>query len=217
MKLSKREYNVICWGILSLILLVVILKWIHYLTINDYVYLSGLKENFESINYNSEVMSSDVSGNTASVDLPLTTNYTCNNFCGPPNRCAMTGQQCFADTDCPGCEPYVPPLKKVKGCVPGDNDAGRLVYNQNPQYSSLTTDMGTQAALYTRDKFRKPPQPNIGVNTWTAKFKQSEQLFEQRYQPKQGQYAYMPNYPSRYSLSGEFVEDGPLASNAYIS
>jgi hypothetical protein len=216
MKVSKRETSVIYWGIFSFILLIIIFKWIHYLTSNDYILYC--KENFEPINYNSELMLSDVSGNSASADLPLTTTYTCNNFCGPPNRCSKTGQQCFADSDCPGCEPYVPPLKKAKGCVPGDNDAGKLVYNQNPRYSSLTTDIGTQARLYIpSNQFAPPPQPLIGVNTWTAKFKGGEKLFNQRYKPSKGEYAYTPSYPNRYSLSGEFIQDGPLASNAYIS
>jgi len=26
----------------------------------------------------------------------------------------------------------------------------------------------------------------------------------------------MPNYPQRYSFTGEFIEDGPFASNATI-
>jgi hypothetical protein len=26
----------------------------------------------------------------------------------------------------------------------------------------------------------------------------------------------MPNYPERYSLTGEFIEDGPFASNSFI-
>ena len=216
MKLSKREYHVLCWGIFSLLLAFFILHWIHYLTMNNYI--SYTKENFEPINYNSEIMSGDVSGNSRSVDLPLNTTYSCNNFCGPPNRCSKTGQQCFTDSDCPGCQPYTPPLKKTKGCVPGDNDAGRLVYNQNPQYSSLTTDMGTQAKLYKpSNQFKAPPQPLIGVNTWSSKFNQGNKLFNQRYKPTKGQYAFMPSYPNRYSLSGEFVDDGPLASNAYIS
>ena len=42
--------------------------------------------------------------NAENVDLPLTTNYSCKNFCGPPGRCSITGQQCLSDTDCFGCK-----------------------------------------------------------------------------------------------------------------
>jgi hypothetical protein len=40
------------------------------------------------------------------VNLPLTDTYSCQNFCGPTARCSVTGQQCSADIDCPGCNPY---------------------------------------------------------------------------------------------------------------
>ena len=40
----------------------------------------------------------------ADVDLPLTTNYSCQNFCGPPSRCSITGEKCMSDKDCIGCK-----------------------------------------------------------------------------------------------------------------
>ena len=42
--------------------------------------------------------------NTEHVDLPLTTNYSCQNMCGPPARCSITGEQCRSDSDCFGCK-----------------------------------------------------------------------------------------------------------------
>jgi hypothetical protein len=40
-------------------------------------------------------------------------------------------------------------------------------------------------------------------------------MFDKRYKPSNVQY--MPDYPERYSLSGQFVEDGPFPSNAQLS
>ena len=82
----KNKYNNIILAIISIILLVSIFIWIHFLTINKYII-----ECFTS------------SSTSHSVDLPLTTKYSCQNFCGPTGRCAITGQQCFTDIDCPAC------------------------------------------------------------------------------------------------------------------
>ena len=191
--------------VISLIFLLIIFYWINYLTKNKFIVncLEGFTE-------------TESSKTSHTVNLPLTTTYSCQNFCGPTARCSITGQQCSADIDCPGCQPYVPPLSKDKtNCIPGDNDAGKLTYNINPRYSELTTDIGTQAKLFTSDKFSKPAMANFGINTWRASFDIDRKLFDKRYEPSN--LKYMPNYPKRYSSTGEFIEDGPLASNAYFS
>jgi hypothetical protein len=205
MDISKNQYNILFLIVISFILFVVIFKWIDYLTLNKYVVECFTPGPVEE----------SVSGKTShTVNLPLTTTYSCKNFCGPTARCAITGQQCFTDIDCPGCQPYVPPLTKSVTNVPGDNDAGKLTLGVTPQYSELTSDIGTQAKLITNDLFSKPPSANFGVNTWSSSFNEGEKLFNQRYKPSGLQY--MPNYPKRYSLTGEFIEDGPIASNAYL-
>ena len=38
------------------------------------------------------------------IDLPITFPFSCKNFCGPGNTCAITGEQCSNDYDCSGCE-----------------------------------------------------------------------------------------------------------------
>jgi hypothetical protein len=63
--------------------------------------------------------------------------------------------------------------------------------------------------------FSKPSTANFGVNTWMASFNEDKSLFDKRYKPTNQKY--MPDYPKRYSLTGEFIEDGPFASNAPIS
>jgi len=206
MEISKKNHNVIFWALISFILIVLIFKWINYLSNNNYImecFTSGpINETYD--------------GSTShTVNLPLTTTYSCQNFCGPTSRCSITGQQCFTDIDCPGCQPYSPPLKTIQGSpVPGDNDAGKLTLGVTPQYSSLTSGYGTQETLVTPNPFAEPPMANFGVNVWAAGANQEYNLFNKRYKPPQ--LNYMSNYPQRYSFTGEFIEDGPFASNATL-
>ena len=148
------------------------------------------------------------------MDLPLTTRYSCKNFCGPTARCSITSQQCTADIDCPGCQPYSPPLSYIKKDIRGENDAGKLTVGETPTFSTLTTDIGTQAKLYDSNPYKKPAQANFGVNTWRSKFNISDKLYKSRYECKK--FPYLMKYPERYSDTGLFLEDGPLASNAYL-
>ena len=186
----------------KIVLLFTVFNMINYLTTQGYII-----ECFDT-----NIIQEETSGKTShTVDLPLNTTYSCQNFCGPTARCAITGQQCFADIDCPGCQPYSPPLQKTKDCIPGDNDAGKLTVGVTPQYSPLTSGYGTQKKIITDDMYGKPAQPNFGVNTWRSSFDASEDLFNRRYKPNN--LKYMPQYPPMYSITGEFIGDGPLPAN----
>jgi len=205
MLVSDKYYKILL-ALSCIILLYIIFMWINYLSINKYIVEC----------FTPQPIQEDVTGGSTShsVDLPLTTTYSCKNFCGPTARCSITGQQCFTDIDCPGCQPYSPPLPRSNGCVPGDNDAGKLTWGVTPQYSPLTSGYGTFQASVTDNMNSKPSQPNFGVNTWRASFDVGQKLFDARYQPAGLQN--MPKYPEMYSLTGEFVEDGPLPSNATL-
>ena len=186
----------------SFVLLFVVFNMINYLSSEGYVVEC----------FTNNVTGEKYDGSTShTVDLPLTTTYSCNNFCGPTGRCAITGQQCFTDIDCPGCQPYSPPLPKTKDCVPGDNAAGKMTVGVTPQYSPLTSGYGTQKRIITNDMYGKPAQANFGVDTWRAAFDAGQELFNKRYKPNQ--LKYMPKYPPMYSITGEFIGDGPLPSN----
>jgi hypothetical protein len=174
---------------------------IHYLAIEKYI--------VECFTGNNIPESSKTSH---TVDLPLNKTYSCKNFCGPTSRCYITGQQCFTDIDCPGCQPYSPPLKKSSSKnIPGNNDAGKLTLGVTPDYSPLTSGFGTKERIITKDLYGKPAQANFGYDTWGASFNEGQQLFNQRYKPNQ--LPYMPKYPPMYSITGEFIGDGPLPSN----
>ena len=206
----SNKYKKILLPLSCIFLLYIIFIWIHYLTSNGFVI-----ECFES---NSFVKDDLINNSTShSVDLPLTTKYSCKNFCGPTARCAYTGQQCFTDIDCPGCKPYIPPhtsknIQKDTN-IPGDDDAGKLTWGVTPQYSSLTSGYGTKEQIITDDVHSKPTQAFFGINTWRDSYDQGEKLFNQRYKPPPN-LTNEPNYIQRFTMSGEFAEDGPLPSNS---
>lgn len=154
------------------------------------------------------------------VDMPINTYYSCKNMCGPNAKCSITGEQCTSDIDCYGCQPIVPtPPADTTPEVVGDNDAGKLIYNQNPRYSVLTTDIGTRARIYNK-KLARVPKPYLGVNTWIKSanysLKNQQDEYSYKYSTDPSKYKYTPHYPQRESVTGLFIENGPLAANAYL-
>lgn len=212
MRISQKQYFILFLMAISFLLFVSVFKQIDYLVEKGYIVSNFEHEGFTSV---SPIRDVGDGTTTHTVDLPLNTRYSCQNFCGPTARCAKTGQQCFADIDCPGCQPYSPPLPENGGkCVPPNDDSGKLTYNQTPRYSQLTSDLGSRAKIITDNVNESPVQANFGVNTWRKSFNEERKLFDQRYKP--GQLPYMPDYPKTYSITGEFLEQGPLAANAYL-
>lgn len=198
----KFSFNTIFLPVMTLILLVLVFNMIDYLAVEKYVIEC----------FTSGPISETASGKTShTVDLPLNTTYSCQNFCGPTSRCAITGQQCFTDIDCPGCQPNLPSSPKTSECIPGNNDAGKLTVGVTPTYSPLTSGYGTREKIITDDMYAQPPQANFGVDTWGKSFNEGQKLFNKRYKPNQLEY--MPNYPPMYTATGEFIGDGPLPSN----
>lgn len=198
----ENHYYMLFLAVIIFILLVAIFKWIHYLSINNYIV-----ECFQQLNQTNQT--------SHTVDMPLTTTSSCSNFCGPTSRCAKTGQQCFTDIDCPGCQPQTKGNNNTNTNIVGDNAAGKLTFSLTPQYSTLTTDMGTRAMTFLGKDFSKTPSPTFGINTWRDDFDTEQKLFNKRYKPPDS-LQYMPSYSQRYSVTGDFIEDGPLAANALL-
>jgi hypothetical protein len=193
----------IMFALISVLLFVGLNKWMHLLLTNDYVV---------------ECLTNPDQAQTHTVNLPINTTYSCKNMCGPYGKCSITGERCLSDVDCYGCQPSTGELSKTflkTNNVEGDDDAGKYSY-LTPNYSELTTDVGTRAKLIApSDKFTPPPAYNTGVNMWRAPFDEGESLYNEVYKPP-ANLTNMPSYTPRYSLSGQFMENGPLASNSYL-
>jgi hypothetical protein len=144
--------------------------------------------------------------------------YSCSNFCGPQSQCAITKQQCTSDVDCQGCQPPItaPPKYLTDTEVKPLDDAGKLTWNQAPQYSSLTTDIGSAAAYV--DKKAEIARPYEGYDKWTKSFNYGLELADKKlvnqYSPEPDEYKSIPVYPTTRSATGLFYDTGPTASNA---
>ena len=202
-----KKGNSLPWFILTFVLMIAIFCYVD-IAIGSNV----MKECFQNITKSPESQSN--SPNSHSVDLPLTTTQSCQNKCGPPARCYKTGHQCTSDIDCPGCQPYTPPLSSSEKKIPGNDDAGKLTFNQTPQYSPLTTGYGTDEKLFTNNINQKPMQPDFGPNKWIADFIEMEQKYKKVFSP--GELKNMPQYTKQWSITGDFLEEGPYASNSTL-
>jgi hypothetical protein len=205
MNISKKEKTIIFLAVISFILLVIIYKWANYLSNSEYI-------QFVPVSYNSQIEGFST-GKTNTVNLPINTSYSCKNKCGPTARCSITGEQCLADIDCRGCQPYSPPLKKTTN-IRGDDDAGIMTTGVTPTYSVLTSDIGTTATIFNNKNTRTPMLSN-GVNTWRKQFNRTKTLFDSKFSPPNLQY--MPVYKKQYTATGEFIDNGPLASNSTMT
>lgn len=106
----------------------------------------------------------------------------------------------FSNNDAPCCKL---PLN--------NNSAGKLTTAIMPNYSTLTTDNRRTATVYNSNAC-KPIQADFGKNIWANTYDAEINLFNKRYKPS-GLY-FMPKYPEKYSITGTFIDDGPLPANS---
>jgi hypothetical protein len=202
----KDYAKIILLWILSVILVIMVMSYGTYLIKNNYI-----------IECFTPFIAKDLGSpeTNHNVNLPINTSFSCKNMCGPLARCSITGEQCTSDVDCFGCVPKINKKKQINTeNVLGVDESGKLTMGVTPTYSTLTTDIGTRASLINKDTNEKPPEYNLGVDLWKSSFDNDYKLFNKRYKPP-GNLTYEPNYPNRFTMSGEFMDDGPLASNAY--
>jgi len=198
--------------LLLIILIILLFSYINYLVANGVFNimtdnnLSNLREKFTNI-------INETQNTSHSVDLPLNKTYDCKNFCNPLARCAITGNQCFTDVDCPGCKPKSVKQKAVKDCIPGLNDGGKLTTGLTPQFSSLVAGYGTQETELNVYPSRAP-QANLGYDIYSASFNETQQLFNKRYKPNNLEF--IPNYKPSFTLTGEYLVEEPLPSNTTL-
>ena len=157
----------------------------------------------------------DIDLTNHTVNLPINTVATCKNMCGPKSQCYITGEQCTSDIDCYGCHGIDSAVNFQK--VKGYNDAGRLTYNQNPQYSELTTDIASNA-LFVNGPNAKVPKPYLGVDRWMKSAHAGMQFYYKSmnypFYSESNKLTYLPNYHLNESVTGLFEDYGPLAANS---
>ena len=214
---TKTTINIILL-IISVFMFMGIIKWGNYLIKTKSCSKpcnNKFKEGFDM--YAQPTIDIGTSSTSHTVNLPINTTFSCENMCGPLARCSKTGEQCTSDVDCYGCQPKVyEPTYEMKD-IGGQNDAGKLTTGITPRYSVLTTDIGTQAKLYGKGENLAPMQYFKGVDQWTKPFKVGMELYNKKYNPNIEILPFLPKYPPRTTLSGEFADDGPLAANAFLN
>jgi hypothetical protein len=211
--ITKTAINIILL-VISVFMFMGIIKWGSYL-IKYKPCVNGMKEGFDM--YAQPTIDMGTPETSHTVNLPINTTFSCENMCGPLARCSKTGEQCTSDVDCYGCQPKVYVPDYIKKDVGGQNDAGKLTTGITPRYSVLTTDIGTQAKLYDKGENLMPMKYFKGVNEWRKSFDVGMELYNKKFNPSIQILPFLPKYPPRPSLSGEFVDDGPLAANAFLS
>lgn len=177
---------------------------------------------------------------TQTVNMPINDPVSCKNFCGPNGSCLLTGEQCTSDIDCYGCNPGSKPQNSctTKEVAPYDG-AGKLGQNLGLQYSSLTTGYNKHnadfAQIYDNSKDAQLKVPHQGLDTWTNSFNKGLELYNKKRETAD-KYSYgisnaislvstngmspvsnEPKYPMTVSLTGQFYETTPPASNASLN
>lgn len=167
------------------------------------------------------------------VNLPINDPVSCKNFCGPKGKCLLTREQCISDIDCYGCNPG---SKSQSDCTTKDvhpYDATGKLGQQGLQYSPLTTGYNKHnsdfAQIYDGSKDVQLTLPYQGLDKWTDSFNKGLELYNKKREStdkynvanlgfgfeSKKQY-YEPRYPMTTSLTGQFYETTPPASNASI-
>jgi hypothetical protein len=174
------------------------------------------------------------------VNLPINDPVSCKNFCGPNATCLLTGEQCTSDIDCYGCNPGPKPQSActLKEVMPYDA-TGKLGQNLGLQYSPLTTGYNNHninfAEIYPGSKDTQITLPYQGLDLWTKSFNKGLELYN-RTRKSAEKYSegisnaiplasnnklpsldYEPKYPMTVSLTGQFYETTPPASNSSVS
>ena len=98
------------------------------------------------------------------VDLPITFPFSCKNFCGPGNRCAITGEQCSNDYDCSGCEN----MQKIKPL------------KVEPYYRELSNKHEQMSDVYIGSKNNLTPLYYSGGNDWIKIFNKGMEIYNRK-------------------------------------
>lgn len=145
-----------------------------------------------------------ISEYSKTVDLPITFPFSCKNFCGPNNICAITGEQCSDDYDCKGCEN----INKLKPPP------------VNPYYNELSPSNKQMDYVYAGSKNNLAPSYLSGQSEWIKIFNEGIKLYNRKelynnplsdFEKKN-----IPVYPITVSMTGQYYETTAPGYNASI-
>ena len=87
---------------------------------------------------------------------------------------------------------------------------------------AINTIVEDDTMIPAKELYSKPPQYFLGIDNWSHSYYEGAKLFNNKHDPniQRARYPeYLPTdqlkYPTRGTLSGLFVENGPLTINDY--
>ena len=99
---TRSTISTILFTFVVVFLFIIILQWGIFLIESGYI--MKRVENFDALYFNKSDYGNPKFSHT--VDIPLTTTYTCQNMCSSQSKCYLTGGNCTSDIDCLGCNPF---------------------------------------------------------------------------------------------------------------
>lgn len=129
------------------------------------------------------------------VDLPITFPFSCKNFCGPGNRCVITGEQCSNDYDCSGCE-NIPKMKPPK---------------VDPYYRELSSRNEQMGDVYVGSKNNLPPLYYSGGNDWINIFNKGMEIYNRKVSYNEPlddfEQSVVSIHPPNITMTGQYYEN----------
>jgi hypothetical protein len=201
-------------GSLCILMIWLIINWFQYLRSNYFIFpgtsaTSTSVEGFETNKYSTALYDNPNTPLTShTVDLPINTNYTCSNFCGPKASCSKSGQQCSTDVDCysVGCQSLLKtPSAQDSSPGPEPNDDGII----------FSTDLSTNAGIIDENATIKRGYQGLPVweDDYNATVKLNNDQLKYEYASNPSKYKYTPHYKTTETATGLFYDIGPTAAN----
>lgn len=229
----------LAWAFLALLLFAVLWKWSPEIARLASTYCYGkesrlgattttVREGFEPQSRvgNDEYKRNPANESTPTVSIPLLASDppSCSNVCGPTGTCAKTKTQCYADTDCEGCQRATPKQPPATNRVQGSHAPAPSPFTGKAgagiAYSTLiASPMEMNAGTWDdgASHHNQPVVPYMGRDEWTKAFNTGMEFhnqkivdntelseFEERIQPK---------YPVGDEITGVFFSTTPRPAN----
>jgi hypothetical protein len=211
----KDNKTNILLAFLCILLIWLIINWFQYLQKNYFIFQgTNIVEGFNPNIYVPD--DKDSMPKTDTVNLPINTNYTCSNFCGPKATCSKSGQQCSTDVDCynVGCKSLLN-VSKTGENLPTKNNAGpeplddALIFSANV---SSNADIIDENATIKRGYTGVP----VWEDEYNAMVKINNDHLAYEYAANPDKYKYTPHYKTTETATGLFYDIGPTALNEMV-